>query len=111
MTKKKIGPREELTWFHDTASGLSAAYLSPDQVTYHCSQKPSASLRNFTCAQYCVRLYTSLLSLTPQENLENLNNHMSDAETPTLAPLAQAHAVNMYLDQEILKMSILSRVS
>lgn len=36
---------------------------------------------------------------------------MSDAETPTLGPFAQAHAVNVYLDQEILKMSILSRVS
>ena len=72
---------------------------------------PSASLGNLICAEDYVRLYTNLISLTPQTNLGHLKDHISDEEIQTLSPFTQAHAANMYLNQGILKMSILSRVS
>lgn len=76
----------------------------------HGREIQSASLRNYVCQAPCLALCKPD-SFNPQTNLGNSKDRISDEAIQTLNPCAQTHAANMFLNQRILEMSILSRAS
>ena len=77
----------------------------------HGREMQSASLGNFICSKHCFSPDTYLILFNPQIILGNLKALILDEEIQTINPFSQAHAVNTYLNQRILKMPIVSRVS